>query len=157
MSCTSGVARDGRRAGSPVFVDTNVLVHLRDPSDPDKHAAAARWMAWLWREGAGRISVQVLQEFYQTMTRKLDPPADTELVRDDIAALSTWDPVATDADLLEEAWRGEDRYGLSWWDSLIVAQALSAGCGTLLTEDLQHGQDLFGLRVVSPYAVEPPD
>jgi predicted nucleic acid-binding protein len=138
-----------------VFVDTNVLVYARDPSDPEKQRRAAEWLAALWDEGTGRVSAQVLSEFYVTMVRKLDPPADRDLVRDDVAALATWGAVTTDTDVIETAWSIEDRFGFSWWDSLIVAQALRAGCGTLLTEDLQHGQQVFGIRVVNPFEEGP--
>ncbi len=134
-----------------VFVDTNVLVYLRDPSDPEKQRRAAEWFARLWDEGSGRISWQVLQEFHLVMTRKLDPPADRERVRDDVRALATWDPVPTEGEVMESAWRIEDRYGFSWWDSLIVAQALASGATTLLTEDLQDGQEIEGLRIVNPF------
>lgn len=139
----------------PVFVDTNVLVHSRDPSDPAKQRRAAEWLASLWDHGNGRLSLQVLQEFYVTMVEKLDPPADTDDVRDDVAALATWNPVVTDFGVLERAWAVEDRYGFSWWDSLIIAQALVAGCETLLTEDLQHDQEVFGLRIADPFREEP--
>lgn len=138
-----------------VFVDTNVLVYARDPSDPLKQRRAASWLARLWDEGSGCLSHQVLQEFCVTLTRKVDPPADPEIVRDDVAALATWSPVVTDLEVLESAWRVEGRYGLSWWDSLIVAQAMASGCAVLLTEDLQHDQELFGVRVVDPFQVEP--
>lgn len=140
----------------PVFVDTNVLVYARDPSDPGKQRRAVEWLAVLWDRGSGRLSVQVLQEFYVTLVRKLVPPADAEEVRDDVAALATWAPVVTDLAVLEQAWDVEDRYGFSWWDSLVVAQALAAGCGTLLTEDLQHDQTVFGLRIVNPFREAPP-
>lgn len=140
----------------PIFVDTNVLVYGRDPSDPVKQRRAAEWLASLWDAGTGRLSLQVLQEFYVTMVRKLDPPAEPEAVRDDVAALATWNPVVTDLGVLERAWVVEDRYGFSWWDSLVVAQALTAGCETLLTEDLQHGQEVFGLRIVDPFQERPP-
>jgi predicted nucleic acid-binding protein len=139
----------------PVFVDTNVLVYSRDPSDPAKQQQAAEWLAALWDGGSGRLSVQVLQEFYVTLVRKLDPPANRADVRDDIAALATWNPVATDPALFETAWAVEDRYGFSWWDALIVAQALAAGCDTLLTEDLRHDQDVFGIRIVNPFREGP--
>lgn len=139
----------------PFFVDTNVLVYARDPSDPHKQRRAASWLARLWDDGSGRLSHQVLQEFYVTLTRKLDPPADPEIVRDDVAALATWSPVPTDLEVMESAWYVEDRFGFSWWDALIVAQALSAGCEVLLTEDLQHDQDLFGVRVINPFQVDP--
>jgi predicted nucleic acid-binding protein len=96
----------------------------------------------------------VLQEFYLTLTRELTPAADPVLARDDVAALATWGPVATDLEVMESAWRIEDRFMLSWWDSLIVAQALASGSETILTEDLPHGQDLFGVRVVDPFQIE---
>jgi predicted nucleic acid-binding protein len=86
---------------------------------------------------------------------ELSPPADPEWVRDDVAALATWSPVATDLELMESAWRVEHRYGLCWWDSLIVIQASTSGSEVILTEDLQHGQELFGVRVVDPFRVEP--
>lgn len=139
----------------PVFVDTNILVYSRDPSDPAKQRRAAEWLAALWDGGSGRLSVQVLQEFYVTLVGKLDPPADRADVRDDIAALATWNPVVTDPTVFETAWAVEDRYGFSWWDALIVAQALAAGCDTLLTEDLQHDQDVFGIRIVNPFLEGP--
>lgn len=140
---------------APVFVDTNVLVYLRDPSDPEKQRRAAEWFARLWDDGSGRISWQVLQEFNQVMTHKLDPPADPDRVRDDVRALATWDPVQTDLEVVESAWRIEDRWGLSWWDSLVVAQAWASGAHTLLTEDLQDGQELGGVKIVNPFTHPP--
>lgn len=85
------------------------------------------------------------------MTRKLDPPADRERVREDVMALATWNPVPTELEVVESAWRIVDRLGFSWWDSLIVAQALASGASTLLTEDLQDGQEIDGLRIVNPF------
>lgn len=133
-----------------VFVDTNVLVYARDRADEAKQRRATEWMAALWDGANGRLSVQVLQEYYVTLTRKLDPPRARDEARDDVLSLGTWNPVIPDAAVMERAWDVEDRYGLSWWDSLIVAAALSAGCRWLLTEDLQDGQDFFGLTVVDP-------
>lgn len=135
----------------PIFVDTNVLVYLRDPSDPGKQRRAAEWFTRLWDDGTGRISWQVLQEFHVVMTRKLDPPAERGRVRDDVMALTTWSPVPTGPAVVESAWAIEDRFGLSWWDSLVVSQALVSGARTLLTEDLQDGQEIDGLRIVNPF------
>ena len=140
---------------APVFVDTNVLVYLRDRTEPEKQARAARWLGKLWELRLGRLSYQVLQEYYVTATLKLDPPRAVEDVREDILALLAWGPVETDRAAMEEAWRIQDRHGLSWWDALIVAAALRAGCAYLLTEDLQDGQTIQGLTVVSPFRVEP--
>lgn len=135
----------------PVFVDTNVLVYLRDSTDPEKQRRAAEWVGHLWDTGAGRISVQVLQEYYVTVTAKLDLGLPAEDAREDVLALRAWRPLFPDADILEDAWVVEDRYGLSFWDALIVVSARRLGCSTLLTEDLQDGQELDGLVVRSPF------
>jgi predicted nucleic acid-binding protein len=135
----------------PVFVDTNVLVYARDVSDLEKQAAAAAWIEHLWASAGGRLSMQVLQEYYVTVTRKLDPGLGADEAREDIRDLAAWRPIRVDEAVLETAWRLEDRYGLSFWDSQIVAAAQAAGCGFLLTEDLQHDLDIDGLRIADPF------
>ena len=142
-------------SSSLVFVDTNVLVYLRDARDAAKQKAAARWMAELWETRSGRLSVQVLHEYYVTVTAKLMPGLAVDDARDDVVALRSWAPLPPSAELTEAAWTEQDRWGFSFWDSLIVAAARSLGCGVLLTEDLSHGQELAGIRVVSPFRQEP--
>ncbi|MBI4410341.1 MAG: PIN domain-containing protein [Gemmatimonadetes bacterium] len=138
-----------------VFVDTNVLVYVRDETEPEKQRRAAEWMAALWDRRLGRLSVQVLQEYYVTLTQKLDPPRRAEEVREDVVALSAWRPAALDVALMERAWALQDRFGFSWWDSLIVAGGLEVGCRYLLTEDLQDGQVVDGLTIISPFTRGP--
>ena len=133
------------------FVDTNVLVYSRDAREPAKQERAAQWMAWLWETTSGRLSVQVLQEYYTTVTRKLGRPIDRADARQHVRNLMAWRPVVIDAEVLKAAWHAEDRYGLSWWDALIVGAARVAGCRSLLSEDLQAGQDLGGVVVVDPF------
>ena len=135
----------------PVFVDTNVLVYARDASDPEKQATAAAWMEHLWTSATGRLSVQVLQEYYVAVTRKLEPGLPVDEAREDVRDLVAWRPVRIDEAVLDSAWRIEDRFGLSFWDSLIVAAAQSAGCETLLTEDLRHDLEIDGLRIADPF------
>lgn len=139
----------------PVFVDTNVLVYARDRTDEVKHRRALEWLTALWEERAGRVSWQVLQEYYVTVTRKLDPPRDAADAREDVTSLVTWRPVPVDVRVADAAWAIEDRYGLSWWDALIVAAAQAGDCTYLLTEDLQDGEDLGGVTVLDPFAHEP--
>ncbi len=141
----------------PVFVDTNVLVYVRDRADEAKQRRAAEWMAALWDERTGRLSTQVLQEYYVTLTRKLDPPRSRAEAREDVAALEAWAPRPPDHETFEMAWEVEDRFGLSWWDALIVAAARRAGCSWLLTEDLQDGQEILGIRVIDPFEHAPED
>ena len=138
----------------PVFVDTNVLVYARDASDLEKQGTAAAWIEHLWTSAAGRLSIQVLQEYYVTTTRKLDPGLPAEEARQDVRDLAAWRPVRIDEAIIEAAWRIEDRYRLSFWDSLIVSAAQTAGCEVLLTEDLQHGLEIEGLVVADPFQTE---
>jgi len=75
--------------------------------------------------------------------------------RTDVRNLMAWAPVPRDGPVVEGAWTVQDRYGLSWWDSLVVSAAQVAGCAWLLTEDLQHGRVLDGVTVVDPFRTEP--
>jgi predicted nucleic acid-binding protein len=138
-----------------IFVDTNVLVYRRDSAQGEKHAQAQNWMERLWAERCGRLSYQVLQEYYVTVTSKLKPGLDSESARNDVRSLLAWHPVTVDAGVVESAWVIQDRYQLSWWDALIVAAAQVANCRFLLTEDLQEGQELGRVRVVNPFNVSP--
>lgn len=139
----------------PYFVDTNVLVYARDQDVPSKQERARSWLQHLWATQQGRVSTQVLNEYYYTVTRKLDPTGDREAVRQDIRDLSAWDPVRIDEDLVARAWLIEDRNQVSYWDALIVAASQLAGCRFLLTEDLQHGQLIGGVEIVSPFRATP--
>ena len=138
-----------------VFVDTNVLVYSRDASEPRKNKRAIAWMSYLWNMRAGRLSYQVLQEFYITVTEKLDPGLDRESARKDIRSLLPWRPVSVDNRVFDGAWHIQDRFGLSWWDALIVSAALVADCRYLLTEDLQDSQIFGNLQVINPFHISP--
>jgi predicted nucleic acid-binding protein len=136
-----------------VFVDTNVLIYAQDSADLKKQRRAQAWRRELWKTGAGRISFQVLQEFYVNVAQKW--PNARSQAREEVRDLLAWRPVRVDADLLEHAWLIQDRFKLSFWDSLIVAAAKSASCGYLLTEDLQDGQEFDGLRALNPFTNDP--
>lgn len=138
---------------APVFVDTNVFIYALDTADAKKQQAGRSWRDELWKRRRGRISFQVLQEFYAKVSQKW-PNARHE-VRAEVRDLMAWRPVVVDALILERGWKLQDRYQLSFWDALIVAAAKSAECGYLLTEDLQAGQELDGVRVVNPFLSDP--
>jgi predicted nucleic acid-binding protein len=140
---------------SLVFVDTNVLVYRRDASELAKQPRAKSWVDLLWTHRIGRLSVQVLQEFYQTVTRKLSPGLSREDARDEVADLATWRPVPISTELLARAFVVGDAFSISFWDSLIVAAAQQASCSYLLTEDLQDGRDLNGVQILNPFLHEP--
>ena len=139
--------------GSLVFVDSNVLLYAVDEADLDKQHAAREWRTELWKSRRGRVSFQVLGEFYVNAVRKR--PSAREEARAEVRDLLAWNPVVTDAAQLERGWTIQDRYQLSFWDALIVAAAKAASCRYLLTEDLQAGQKLDGIEVVNPFRRAP--
>ena len=138
---------------APVFVDSNVFVYALDDADRRKRDAARAWRAMLWSTRLGRISFQVLNEFYINAARLT--PAAVDQVRAEVRDLLAWRPIVVDAAVIELGWKLQDRYHLSYWDSLIVAAAKSLSCGYLLSEDLQEGQDLNGVRVINPFTQTP--
>lgn len=134
-----------------VFVDTNILLYSRDASESTKQAVAAERLAKLWRERAGRISVQVLNEYFVNVTRKLKPGLSAEEAWDDVESLAAWKPEPISMELLARSFTVHRRYQLSWWDSMIVAAAEAAGCEWILSEDLSHGAEYLGIRVENPF------
>jgi predicted nucleic acid-binding protein len=138
-----------------VFVDTNVLVYSRDASEPPKQKQAMAWMARLWSEQTGRLSFQVLNEFYVTVTNKLQPGMDRPSAREDVRSLLAWRPIPLDIRVVEGAWRIQDRYKLSWWDALIVSAAQVSDCRYLLTEDLQETRNMGNVEVINPFRTPP--
>jgi predicted nucleic acid-binding protein len=134
------------------FFDTNVLVYLFDSSSPAKrHRARA-----LFREHAARdevrLSVQVLQELYVTLTRKLARPLRGDRAERLVRSLAALPVVAVDAELVVAAVALSRRHQLSLWDALIVVAAKAGGASEVLSEDLQSGQIIEGLRIVNPFA-----
>lgn len=138
-----------------VFVDTNVLIYSRDASEPMKQAQALAWMTRLWDTRTGCLSFQVLLEFYVTAITKLKPGLSAEEARLDIQDLLAWKPILTDEQIIEAAWRLQDRFRLPWWDALIVAAAQISDCKYLLSEDFHEGMELGDLRVVNPFISNP--
>jgi predicted nucleic acid-binding protein len=136
-----------------VFVDTNVLIYALDDADAKKQALARAWRDELWKSRSGRISFQVLQEFYAKVTR-MQPDGEKD-ARSEVRDLLSWRPVVVDEAILERGWKIQDRFRLSFWDSLIVAAAQACSCRYLLTEDLQADQELDGLLVVNPFIRDP--
>lgn len=131
------------------FVDTSVLLYSAssNPHEADKRDTARRRLA-----GAGwGLSVQVLQEFYVNIVR---PPVCAMTHADAVAAIRELlrrPTVATDTSLVLEGLRLKERYQISYWDAAIIAAARALGACTLYSEDLSHGQDYDGVRVVNPF------
>jgi predicted nucleic acid-binding protein len=136
-----------------IFVDSNVFLYATDEADPAKQQAARHWRAELWRSRRGRVNFQVLGEFFVNAVRKKAEARDE--ARAEVRDLLAWSPVIADAVLLEQGWKIQDRYRLSYWDALIVAAAKASACRYLLTEDLQSGQAVDGIEVVNPFLRAP--
>lgn len=136
-----------------VFVDTNVFIYAFDEAAGAKQGAAIGWLAELWKTRTGRVSYQVLQEYYFNVVKKW--PAARSQAREKVRELLDWRPVPASQEIIERAWVIQDRYSVSFWDALIVAAAAAASCSYLLTEDLQPLQGLDGVTIVNPFLVAP--
>ena len=138
---------------APVFVDASVLVCARDANEAVKQSRAADWIARLWSERAGRTSMQVLSEYYVTVTRKIRPAMSTDAAWNDVRSYFAWQPQPIDRALLQGAREIEQRYRLSWWDSMVVAAAQLQDCAVLLTEDFPDGAAFGSVTVRSPFTL----
>lgn len=139
---------------STVFVDTNVLLYAVDPRNPAKLERAQSWLQRCWREGRGRLSTQVLNEFYANL-RRIAPGLWPLDARARVKEYRTWKPWIVDDETVDVAWDLQDRFALSYWDALMVAAAQQQGCPWLLTEDLQHGQHIDSVQIINPFLVGP--
>jgi len=133
------------------FVDTNVLIYAHDVDSKAKHGIAKNILRELWSERTGVLSMQVLQEFYVNVTRKIRSPLPKDSARLVVSSYSIWSVETTPAEL-SVAFRIEDESGIGFWDALIVAAAAKSGATRLLSEDLNPGQKIAGLRIENPFA-----
>ena len=139
--------------GTPLtFVDTNVLAYAHDRSETAKQPVARALLEGLWRDRAGVLSTQVLQELYVVATRKFDPPMPRGAARELIVLYAAWPVVQVDVPLVIAASELEERHTLSFWDALVVEAARRAGATRLVTEDLQPGRTIGGVTVENPFA-----
>lgn len=138
-----------------VFVDTNVLVCADDTADPLKSKLAGEWLEALWSRRLGRVSTQVLGEYYVTVTRKLAHGLTQGDARAKLRRYQLWQPWQIDHATVETAWGIEARLGVHYWEALVIASAQQAGCGTLLTETLPHGRTLGAVTVINPFRTAP--
>ncbi len=133
-----------------VFVDTKILVYAHDADAGAKRARAVETLRQLWESNTGRLSVQVLQEFYVNVTRKLATPLARATAREVLSAYGAWIREPTTPATVRRATELAEIAQLSFWDALIVAAAEQAGAAQLFTEDLNSGQVIAGVAVVNP-------
>ncbi len=133
------------------FIDTNILVYAYDSSAGQKHARAAKLMEDCWENENGCISMQVLQEFYVTVTQKIPAPLDHQAARQIIADLAHWRVHTPGASDLLHAIDLQGLHQLAFWDAMIMQSASCLGCKQLLTEDFTHGAVYGDVMVVNPF------
>ena len=137
-----------------IFLDTNIFVYYIDSSTELKQRrdVARKLVTSHIREESGVISIQVLQEFFQVATRKIETPISIEDALEYMQYMSILQIVAPDFDMVVAAARLHQKYSLSFWDALIVQAARTADCTQIVTEDLQDGFRIDGLTIRNPFA-----
>jgi predicted nucleic acid-binding protein len=132
------------------FVDTNVLVYAYDRDAGFKRELAIHLLEDLWESGNGRLSVQVLQEFYVNVTRKLATPVARSVAREVIGSYGAWVREATSPATVLRGAEISDLAQLAFWDALVIASAEQSGAALLYSEDLQADRLIAGIRIVNP-------
>ena len=131
------------------FFDTNVLVYADDKAALEKQRRAIELVAEHRRAKTGVLSLQVLQEYFVTVTRKLK--VDAKIARRKVELLAEFDVVVPDLDDILAAIDLHRLHAFSFWDAMVVRTAKEAGCTVLLSEDIQSGLAIDGVRIVNPF------
>ena len=134
------------------FVDANVLVYAFDSSALRKQRAAQELLERLWESGTGCVSIQVLQEFFVTITKKVPKPLPVDEAKARIREFAAWTVFAPAAEDVLTAIDLHSQFNIGFWDAMVVLAAAESGCDVLWTEDLNHGQLMRGVRIQNPFA-----
>jgi len=133
------------------FVDSNVLIYAHDLDAGLRQQRAAKRLTELWDARAGRLSTQVLQEFYVNVTQKIKVPLSRSAAREIVRNYTPWvESWITPATVIRASEIGEI-WHLSFWDGMILAAAEEIQAINLLSEDFNHGQVIAGVRIVNPF------
>lgn len=133
------------------FIDTNVLVHAYDSTDPAKQEQAQRVIAEGLAMGEITLSAQVLSEFFVAVTRRSAQPIEPADAREIVELFDAGVTVPLDHAMVQRAIDTQGRYQMNYWDALIVAAAERGGCDRILSEDLSAGQSYWGIVVEDPF------
>lgn len=131
------------------FFDTNVLIYADDKFAPAKQKRAIYLVTQHRRAGTGVVSMQVLQEYFVTITRKLG--VDAKVARRKVELLAEFDVATPDVADVLAAIDLHRLHNFSFWDGLILRSAKQTGCSVLLTEDMQDTREIDGIRIVNPF------
>lgn len=136
------------------FVDTNVLVYAHDVTAGVKHERARELVRSFWESGFGCLSTQVMQEFYVAVTHKVARPLPGEVAARIVADLAAWRVHAPGVADVLDAIDIHRRYGISYWDALVIQSALRLGCESIWSEDLNPGQVYVNIHMLNPFTVQ---
>jgi len=131
------------------FFDTNILVYADDKAAPAKQRKALDLVVAHRRAGTGVVSLQVLQEYFVTVTKKLGVEA--AIARRKVELLAEFDVAAPEVGDILAAIDLHRLHGFSFWDALILRAAKQAGCIVLFSEDMQGSREVDGVRIVNPF------
>lgn len=145
----------GMKPTPKCFIDTNVLLYAKDKTSPSKLKAATAWLSALLDRNAAVLSAQSLREYYVNVLRQDRSRPAVAALRAHIAALDDVVPDSLRSDHLALAWELQDRHRVSFWDALLLASALTAGCAIFLSEDMNSGQKIETLTIVNPFTTAP--
>jgi len=136
------------------FLDTNILVYAIDtsPEESIKSSRARELLNQHIANGTGVVSIQVMQEFYVTSTRKIAVPLSTDQALEYLNYLSILEIVRPDYEMIVTAIHIHRKHKFSFWDAMIIAAAISAGCRKLLSEDLKDGFEIKRVKLANPFA-----
>lgn len=134
------------------FIDTNVLLYAYDTSDEDRHPVAAALVGELGARRQAAVSVQVLQEFYVNVTRKIAVPLSPDVAIERLQTLSRWPVHAPSAADVSAAARLSKDAQLSFWDAMVIHSAAQLRCNVLWSEDLNAGQQILGIEIRNPFS-----
>lgn len=133
-----------------VFVDSNILIYAHDADAGAKRDRAIERLRALWESGSGRLSVQVLQEFYVNVTKKLTTSVSRSTAREVVSSYGAWVKEPTTPDTVTRAIDIAELAQIMFWDALIVASAEEAQATHIYSEDLNAGQTIAGIKIVNP-------
>ena len=134
-----------------VFFDTNILVYAYDTHEPSRQEIAKDLILKNIRSRSGYVSIQVFGEFYNVITRKIPEPLSSEDARDAISYLSILNIIEMDIDLVHRSIDTHQEYGITYWDSMIIAAAERANCTKVLSEDFNTSQLYHGIIAENPF------
>ena len=134
-----------------IFIDMNIIIYAYDKTSGNKHKIAGDILSDLWNSGIGVVSTQVLQEFFVNVVQKIPRPIDKKLSKEIVKDFLKWKVVINNGESILDAIDICEKYGYSFWDSMIIEAAFKGGAKVLISEDLQDGQVISGITIRNPF------